>query len=438
VDPCVYRPRRPAQTPLYQLLESLFETVKGAWEDLFQTRYGFWRAILDGVVARYLDCGIFERGFARIRCPGCATEFLLAFSCKGRGLCPSCGAKRAAEFAAFLQDQVVADVGHAQWVFTVPKMLRPYFMHHRELLGPLCTAAWQTVRELMAVAAGEEKGFRPGMVAMSQTFGDQLNPHPHVHALVTRGGWTASGQWVGVPYVDPSAAEQLFRHKVIRLLQRADLLDEDRTRLLLSWQHSGFSVHNAVTVPAGDGHALEALARYCLRNPVSLARLQWTPGSATAAYLPRPGHHDEKAETLDALDFLARLLAHVPDPRRHTVHYYGAYSNVVRGKLKARRQAQHTEPLAPGPGEAAPPPPASVSPSLAALRRGWAQLLRRVYEIEPLVCPRCQGVMRVVAFITDHRVIRRILDHVNASARRAPQDRASPPSAAVVVAPAFP
>jgi hypothetical protein len=70
-------------------------------------------------------------------------------------------------------------------------------MHHRELLGPLCAAAWQTVRELMAVAAGEEQGFRPGMVAMSQTFGDQLNPHPHVHALVTRGGWTGSGEWVG-------------------------------------------------------------------------------------------------------------------------------------------------------------------------------------------------------------------------------------------------
>jgi len=55
---------------------------------------------------------------------------------------------------------------------------RPYFMHHRELLGPLCTAAWQTVRELMAVAAGEEQDFQPGMVAMSQTFGDQLNPPP--------------------------------------------------------------------------------------------------------------------------------------------------------------------------------------------------------------------------------------------------------------------
>jgi hypothetical protein len=150
---------------------------------------------------------------------------------------------------------VVADVGHAQWVLTVPKLLRPYFMHHRELLGPLCAAAWQTVRELMAVAAGEEQGFRPGMVAMSQTFGDQLNPHPHVHALVTRGGWTGSGEWVGVPYVSSSAAEQLFRHKVIRLLQRVGLLDDDRTRL------------------------------------------RWQPGSETATYLPQTGHDGEKAET---------------------------------------------------------------------------------------------------------------------------------------------
>jgi len=78
---------------------------------------------------------------------------------------------------------------------------------------------------------------------------------------------------VPVPYVDTSAAEKLFRHKVLRILQRAGLLDEDRTRLLLSWNHSGFSVHNSVTVPAGDSRALEALARYCLRNPVSLLAL---------------------------------------------------------------------------------------------------------------------------------------------------------------------
>ena len=70
-------------------------------------------------------------------------------------------------------------------------------MHHRALLGPLSAAAWQTVREPMALAAGEENGFRPGMVAVVQTFGDRLNIHPHVHALVTRGDTViAKDVWV--------------------------------------------------------------------------------------------------------------------------------------------------------------------------------------------------------------------------------------------------
>ena len=100
--------------------------------------------------------------------------------------------------------------------------------------------------------------------------------------------------------------------------------------------------------------------------------------------------------------------------------------------LAAIAQARQAESLASGRGAHSAPPPACASASLAALRRGWAQLIRRVYEIDPLVCPRCRGVMRVVAFITESRVIRRILEHLGASARRATQDRAPPPVAAAV------
>jgi hypothetical protein len=81
----------------------------------------------------------------------------------------------------------------AQWVFTIPKMLRVYFLHHRKLLGALSLAAYQTVKELMASAAVEGKGFRPGVVSVAQTFGEGAKFHPYVHALVSRGGWTSSG-----------------------------------------------------------------------------------------------------------------------------------------------------------------------------------------------------------------------------------------------------
>jgi hypothetical protein len=148
---------------VYRLLDACYAAVKGKWEERFEARFGFWRGFVDGAVGRYLDCGILENGFARVRCGDCHKDMLVAFSCKGRGgaRCPSCGAKRAAETANRLRQDVLESVGHAQWVFTVPKMLRPYFLRHRELLGGLCQAAWQTVREMMAAAAGED--LRPGL-----------------------------------------------------------------------------------------------------------------------------------------------------------------------------------------------------------------------------------------------------------------------------------
>ncbi len=126
-------------------------------------------------------------------------------------------------------------------------------------------------------AALEDEGFRPGVVSVVQTFGDRANFHPRVHALVTRGGWTGSGEWIPVPYVDERAAEELFRHKVLALLRRRGLLSEERIELLLSWRRSGFSVHHRVFAHPGDWREVEALVRYMMRSPVSLKRLRFTP-----------------------------------------------------------------------------------------------------------------------------------------------------------------
>jgi hypothetical protein len=66
----------------------------------------------------------------------------------------------------------------------------------------------------------------------------------------------------------------VFRHKVFCFLQGEGLLSEERTRLLLSWRHSGFSVHTSVTVQPDDRDGIERLARCLLRPPVSLDRLR--------------------------------------------------------------------------------------------------------------------------------------------------------------------
>ena len=147
--------------------------------------------------------------------------------------------------------------------------------------------------------------------------------------------------------------------------------------------------------------------------------------------MPKAGHDDiepTEGERIDAMEFVARVLVQIPDPRRHLVRYYGAYSNATRGKRK--KAAASAEPSSPdqAPEDAAIPD----GPYRAALRRRWAELIRRVYEVDPLICPRCGSEMRVIGFITQPALIDRILDHL----RKARQDPS--PASALVAASGHP
>jgi len=407
--PAVYRPRNPRSTPLYRLVGALYDTVKGVWEERFEQRYGFWRGFVDGVVNAYLDCGLYESGFARVRCSGCSGEFLVATSCQKRGFCPSCGAKRAAAFAAFLADEVLEQVGHAMWTFSLPKMIRPYFIHHPELRGKLCRAAHETVHEMMAAAAIGTDGFRTGMVAITATAGDLLNINPHVHAIVPRGGWDSDCEWAPVPFVDTDAAERLFRAKVLSMLTGEGLLSDERARVLMSWRHnSGFSVDDSVRFEPEDRKSMEKVARYLLRPPLSLERMTYSKGDDQVGYRRkgkdgRPG--DE--ERVDALEFLARVIAHIPPPRVHLIRYLGHYSNVSRGRRRKGREA----PLTPG-RSGSYEDDGLTDAQRRARRREWARLIRRVYEIDPLVCEKCGGEMKIVSVILENKVIQKILGHL--------------------------
>lgn len=235
-----------------------------------------------------------------------------------------------------------------------------------------------------------------------------------------------------MPFVDGEAAALVFRHKVFAFLQAEGLLSEERTLLLLSWRHSGFSVHNTVTVPPDDRDGLERLARYLLRAPISLERLSFDAASDQVAYARRPGRGHEPGPTAgdltDPRELLARILLHIPEPRRHVIRYYGTYSNAAR----ARRARETAAAGSAGPA-VAPPPPAVPVPTDAdarTLRRRWAQIIRRIYEADPLVCPRCGDAMRIMTFVTEPKLIDRILKHLAAKGI----DARSPPTAPIDVA----
>lgn len=244
-----------------------------------------------------------------------------------------------------------------------------------------------------------------GIVGCIQTHGSLANWHPHIHMIVTDGGFREDGTFVPWPAHDTAALTEAFRRAVLRLFVQRGFFEDHEAQAMLAWPHSGFHVHDEVLVPEDDTAFALRLARYCARNPVALERLQYEPKVNRVTYRSdKADGPTAGAEKLDALEFLARLVTHIPDKHQVMTRYYGWYANRPRGERK-QLAAEVSEPA---------PIPVAEREDLTfrEARLRWAELLRRIYEVDPLRCPQCAGEMRIVAFILERSVIDRILEHL--------------------------
>ncbi len=108
----------------------------------------------------YLDCGILAHGFLRLTCDGCARDTLVAFSCKRRGICPSCGTHRMAETAADLVDNIIPQVPVRQWVLSFPIPLRSLFAVHAELITPVLRVLHRAIHVHLIKQTGVHESVR--------------------------------------------------------------------------------------------------------------------------------------------------------------------------------------------------------------------------------------------------------------------------------------
>ena len=173
-----YERRRPEQTILHCLVREHLETFLAQVQA--RTGTGLPEFVKDEFEA-FLECGILAHGFLRVRCADCAHEKLVAFSCKRRGFCPSCGARRMAESAAVLVDQVIPRVPVRQWVLSFPIPLRILFAAHPELLTPVLRTVHRVIAGFLLKQAGLRRATADtGAVTLIQRFGSAANLNIHL------------------------------------------------------------------------------------------------------------------------------------------------------------------------------------------------------------------------------------------------------------------
>ena len=225
----------------------------------------------------------------------------------------------------------------------------------------------------------------------------------------------------------------------------------------------GFNLHASVVIGAKDGAGRERLLRYTARPAVALDRVSELSDGRIAWRLKQPGGRGETHRIMEPMEFMARLAALVPPPRHPLVRYHGVFAPnspwraaVVPGprpqELERRMKACAAKAVATSAaaagvvsaagaraattdagiwneGDGGRPATVTEATRTNAIARGpsrmdWATLLHRVWDVDALKCPRCEGPMKFIATITDRAVIVRILTHLGL------------PAAEVVAAPA--
>ena len=403
-----YSRRTPELSPLYRIISSCHEELVRVWEELFQPTYGALRHEVAQSFERYLECGILAHGCARAHCQdqACNHSELIAFSCKCRCVCPSCDAKRAIIFAENLAENVLLPYPHHHCTFTLPKRIRPFFKFNRNLLGIVHSAAWESWQELVAEQC--PRGTCAAVQALHSA-GDLLAWHPHIHGLYLAAAILPDASLQHVT-VEQLRLQALFADKVLAALQQQGLLSQDDVANMKSWEHSGFNVHIGKPIAPDDAKRLLFAARYLKKCPVSNERLAIVESNGDTV-IEYAAYKDgvKTARKFTPLSFLAELQQHIPNTWEQNTRWFGAYSCRTRGAATAENHSPTDQDNTLALIEEQPNPSAS-----------WARCMKKVFELDPLICPKCGGPLKIKAFITDSRQVDKITSGLGISAQRAP------------------
>ena len=240
-----------------------------------------------------------------------------------------------------------------------------------------------------------------------------LNLNVHIHALTSDGLFAENGVFTCMPSLGEKARiclQKLFEKKVIGYLLKYKLCREKTIKMLLSWKHSGFSVYidtrvNYTIYHEEEAKKLKKILKYMNKSFYSQERVIYKEGNQKVLY--KGEYHKglkRNFETLSPVDFVAAVTAHIPEKHQKYVNYYGYYSSKTRGMRKKTKEKSENESIIKIKKES--------SESQRIYKKKWAVLIKKVYETNPLECPKCGTEMRIISYIDDKAVIKRILQHL--------------------------
>lgn len=326
-------------------------------------------------VDKMIHCGDTSHGGAMYGCAHCGNLKFVPFRCKSR-FCPSCGNKYNQLRSFHMSCKLISCV-HRHCVFTIPEELRIYFLQNRSLLNLLFSSVRDVVLRMFS-KMNKTENFTPGLICVLHTFGRDLKWNPHIHALISEGGAGNVTPWRPVKHFDYTFLRNAFRKVLLEKMTAAIGPSFRIVKNDIYKNHAeGFYVRAKPNLCTPDV-TIKYISRYLGRPVIATSRIDKYDGENVTFHYTR--HEDNKTieECVPALDFIKRLIIHIPEKHFKMLRYYGIYAKHHKQEKKLRRCIS------------------SEKRKFLRSLQDWRNSILLTFGYDPLHCPDCGTSMSVL------------------------------------------
>lgn len=361
----------------------------GNWWKFFCQHREFLKISVILNVLKLLVCRTAFLGFHLFACI-CGYSLKVFHSCKSR-FCPSCG-KKATDIWIKNSYNSLPNTIWQHITFTMAAQLWEIFKLNKHLLKQVPALAANIILDY-----AEKKNYLPGIFSAIHTFGRDLKYNIHIHLSTTVGGLSLLNKsWVKTGYFYHKTLKNRWRYLILTLL-RNEFKNKNLTlpkhlqhlktyESFCSWTGLFYDQEWVVQLNKQSDnlkHNIEYLGKYLKRPPLGETRILKYDGQlVTFCYLD---HYTKTTQimTLPVLDFIARLIQHIPDKNFRMIRYYGFLANAVRSKLLPIVYRELN----------------SFRNFKSKVYLSFRTMFKSNFNRDPLICPVCKSLMNLKQII---------------------------------------
>lgn len=333
-------------------------------------------------VDKMINCGDPSFGGAMYGCTHCGNLKFVPFRCHSR-FCSTCGNMYSIDRTTSMSFKIV-NVKHRHCVFTIDSSIRHWFLEDRSLLNCLFEAV-NSVVSRMFLKDNKSECFTPGFICVLHTFGRDLKWNPHIHCLISEGGIGKSGTWRFKPHFNYKYLRDAFQTALLSILHKhiGDSFRKDKATCYRNHK-DGFYVY-AKPTECNPAEVIKYIGRYLGRPVIATSRIDKYDGEFVTFHYNR--HEDNKyiVETIPALEFIERLIRHIPEKHFKMIRYYGIYARHRESDKKIRRAVSRE------------------AHRLFLSFNRWRDSILASFGYDPLICSDCGHTMEFMDLYFNHK-----------------------------------